>query len=110
MTPTTTLVKTSLKPYPSAFSKIQLLSELWRVLSCESPPVFLHFPLEEKGPWGPFYELWRVLAKRRHLLQILLKALLSFYKDGVVIQPFCILVFRLLLDQIEKSSTCLLET
>ena len=30
----------------SAFSKTQLR----RVLSCESPAVFLHFPLKEKGP------------------------------------------------------------
>ena len=61
----------------SAFSKTWLLPEgtLWRILSCESPPVFLHFPLEEKGPWRPFYELWWVLAKGRHLLQILLKAM-----------------------------------
>ena len=36
---------------------------------------FLKFPLEEKGPWGLFYQLRRVLAKGRHLLQILLKAL-----------------------------------
>ena len=31
--------------------------------------------LKEKGPCGPFYQLWLVLAKGRHLLQILLKAL-----------------------------------
>ena len=37
-----------------------------------APAVFLHFPLEEKGPWGPFYQLRRVLPKGR---QILLKAL-----------------------------------
>ena len=37
----------------SAFSKARLLPELWRVLSCESLAVFLHFPLEEKEPWGP---------------------------------------------------------
>ena len=47
----------------SAFSKARLLPELWRVLSCESLAVFLHFPLEEKEPWGPFYQLWQVLAK-----------------------------------------------
>ena len=34
----------------SAFSKIQFPPELQRVLSCKSPVVFLHFPLEEKGP------------------------------------------------------------
>ena len=45
------------------------------VLSCESLAVFLHFPLEEKGPWGPFNQLRQVLAKARHLFQILLKAL-----------------------------------
>ena len=61
----------------SAFSKTRLPPELRQVLSCESPAVFLHFPLEEKGPWGPFYQLWRVLAKGRHLLQILLKALIT---------------------------------
>ena len=60
----------------SAFSKTRLLPELRRVLSCKSPAEFLHFPLEEKRPWGPFYPLWQVLAKGRHLLQILLKALL----------------------------------
>ena len=60
----------------SAFSKTRLLSELRRVLSCELPAVFLHFPLEEQVPWGPFYQLRRVLAKGRHLLQILLKALI----------------------------------
>ena len=59
----------------SAFSKTRLPPELRRVLSCESPAVFLHFPLEEKGPRGPFYQLRRVLAKGRHLLQILLKAM-----------------------------------
>ena len=61
----------------SAFSNTQLPPELRRVLSCKSPAVFLHFPLEEKGLWGPFYQLWRVLAKGRHLLQILLKALIK---------------------------------
>ena len=49
--------------------------ELRQVLSCESPAVFLHFPLEEEGPWGPFNQLRQVLAKARHLFQILLKAL-----------------------------------
>ena len=39
----------------SAFSKTRLLPELGRVLSCKSPAVFLHFPLGEKGPQGPFY-------------------------------------------------------
>ena len=45
--------------------------------SRELPAVFLHFPLEEKGCWGPFYQLRQVLAKGRHLLQILLKALIT---------------------------------
>ena len=58
----------------SAFSKTRLPQELWRVLSCELPAVFLHSPLEEKGPC-PFYQFRWVLAKGRHLLQILLKAL-----------------------------------
>ena len=49
----------------SAFSKTRLPPELRRVLSCESPAVFLHIPLKEKGNWGPFYQLWRVLAKRK---------------------------------------------
>ena len=59
---------------PSAFSKTQLPLELQQVLSYElmAVHVFLHFPLEEKGPWGPFYQLRRVLPKGR---QILLKAL-----------------------------------
>ena len=39
---------------------------------------FLQFPLEEKGPWGLFYQLRRVLAKGRQLLQILLKALTNY--------------------------------
>ena len=59
----------------SAFSKTRLPPELRRVLSCESPAVFLHFPLEEKGPWGLVYQLRRVQAKGKHLLQILLIAL-----------------------------------
>ena len=59
----------------SAFSKTRLPPELWQALSCESPAVFLHTPVKEKGPWGPFYQLQLVLAKGRHLLQILLKAL-----------------------------------
>ena len=61
----------------SAFNKTRLPPELRRVLSCKSPAIFLHFLLEEKGPWGPFYQLRRVLAKERHLLQILLKALIT---------------------------------
>ena len=61
--------------HDSAFNKTRLPPELRRVLSCKSPAVFMHFLLEEKGPWGPFYQLRQVLAKRRHLLQILLKAL-----------------------------------
>ena len=48
----------------SAFSKTRLLLELWRVLSCELQAVFLHFPLEEKGFWGLFYQLRQVLAKK----------------------------------------------
>ena len=60
----------------SAFSKTQPPLELWLVLSCESPAVFLHTPLEEKGPWEPYYQFQLVLAKGRHLLQILLKALI----------------------------------
>ena len=63
----------------SAFIKTRLLPELRRVLSCKLPAVFLHFPLEEKGPWGPFYQLRQVLAKGRHLLQILLKTLHVLY-------------------------------
>ena len=59
----------------SAFSNTRLPPELRRVLSCELPAVFLHFPLEEKLSWDPFHQLRRVLAKGRHLLQILLKAL-----------------------------------
>ena len=67
---------------PSAFSKTQLPLELWRVLCCKLPAVFLHTLLEEKGPQGPFYQLWQVLAKGRHLLQILLKSLLlPFWKE-----------------------------
>ena len=54
-------------PVPSAFSKTRLLLELRRILSCESPAVFLHTPLEEKGPWGPLHRLRRVLAKGRHV-------------------------------------------
>ena len=46
----------------SAFNKTRLPPELRRVLSCESPAVFLHTPLEEKWPWGPFHQLRRVLA------------------------------------------------
>ena len=36
----------------SAFSKTRLPLELWQVLSCESPALFLHTPLEEKEPRG----------------------------------------------------------
>ena len=57
------------------FSKTWLPAELQRVLPCESPAVFLHFPRKEKGLWGTFYQLQQVIAKGRHLLQILLKAL-----------------------------------
>ena len=49
----------------SAFSRTRVLPELRWVLSCESPAVFLHTPLQEKEPWGPFYQLQRVLAKGR---------------------------------------------
>ena len=55
------------RPSHSAFSKTRLPPEPWRVLSCKWPAVFLHTPLEEKGPWDPFYQLRRVLAKERHL-------------------------------------------
>ena len=61
--------------------KIWLSPELWRVLSYKLPAVLLHFPLKEKGPWGPFYQLQQVLAKGRHLLQILLKALMVRRKE-----------------------------
>ena len=60
----------------SAFSETRLPLELWRVLSCESPAVFLHFSLEEKGPLGP---LLSAPAKGRHLLQVLLQALLVYF-------------------------------
>ena len=59
----------------SGFSKTRLPPELRWALSCELPAVFLHFPLEKKGLWGPYYQLRQVLAKGEHLLQILLKAL-----------------------------------
>ena len=71
----------------SAFNKTRLPPELRRVLSCKSPAVLLHFLLEEKGPWGPFYQLRRVLAKGRHLLQILLKALGNVYFLGAIRSP-----------------------
>ena len=48
----------------STFSKTWLPPELQQVPSCESPAVFLHFPLEEKGFWGLFYQLRQVLAKK----------------------------------------------
>ena len=48
----------------SVFSKTRLLPELRQVLSCELQTVFLHFPLEEKGFWGVFYQLRQVLAKK----------------------------------------------
>ena len=64
----------------SAFNKTRLPPELRRVLSCKSTAVFLHFPPQKKGPWGPFYHLRQVLAKGRHLLQILLKALNNLTK------------------------------
>ena len=59
----------------SAFSKTRLPPELRQLLSCKSPAVFLHTPQEDKGLWGPFYKLRRLLAKGRHLIQILLKTL-----------------------------------
>ena len=48
----------------SVFSKTWLPPELQQVLSCESPAVFLHFPLEEKGSQGPFYQLSGGAGKR----------------------------------------------
>ena len=49
----------------SAFGKTRILLELRRVLSCESlGHVFLHTPIEEKGPWGPFYQLREGASKR----------------------------------------------
>ena len=51
----------------SVFSKTRLRPELRRVLSYKLPVVSLHFPLEEKGPWDPFYQLQQVLSKGRHL-------------------------------------------
>ena len=47
----------------SAF-KTQLLQELRQVLSGESPAVFLHFPLLEKGPWGPLSSAPAGVSKR----------------------------------------------
>ena len=45
------LLQVSLSPLTSAFSKTLLPLELRQVLSCKSPAVFLHFPLQEKlGP------------------------------------------------------------
>ena len=48
----------------SVFSKTWLPPELQQVLSCKSPAVFLHFPLEEKGSQGPFYQLSGGAGKR----------------------------------------------
>ena len=46
------------------FSKTWLPPVLQQVLSCKSPAVFLHFPLEEKGSQGPFYQLSGGAGKR----------------------------------------------
>ena len=78
----------------SAFRKTWLPPELQRVLSCESPAVFLHFPLEEKGPWGTFYQLWRVIAKGRCLLQILLKALYLYKLWWLVVKKFIVVLVK----------------
>ena len=48
----------------SAFSKTQLPLELWLVLSCESPAVFLHTPLEEKGALGTLLSVPAGASKR----------------------------------------------
>ena len=53
--------------FDAPISKTRLPPKLRWVLSCESPGVFLHFPLEEKGPQDPLYQLGWVLAKGRHL-------------------------------------------
>ena len=36
------------------------------------------YPPKGQGSFGPFYQLWRMLTKGRHLLQILLKALIVY--------------------------------
>ena len=63
----------------SAFSKTCFAPELRWILSCKSLAVFLHFPQDEKEPWGSFYQLQQVLAKGRNLLQILLKSLATIF-------------------------------
>ena len=79
----------------SAFSKTRLPLEFRQVLSCESPAVFLHFPLEEKGPWGPFYQLRQVLGKGSHLvLQILLKALVNVTEVSCTVKLYCYAVLK----------------
>ena len=60
---------------PSAFSKVPApagapVGTLLQIASCIPA-----FSTREKGVLGPFYQLRWVLAKGRHLLQILLKAL-----------------------------------
>ena len=61
----------------SAFSTIRLLPELRQVLLqiAGCIPAFSTKGKGALGPCGPFYQLQYVLAKGRHLLQILLKAL-----------------------------------
>ena len=79
----------------SAFSKTRLPPELRRVLSCESPAVFLHIPLKEKGNWGPFYQLRRVQKKRKTLTSNLtertvngnIKAILWFVFNYTIDNP-----------------------
>ena len=68
----------------SAFSKTRLPLELWRVLSYESPAVqcIPAYPTSGKGALGPLYQLRPVLAKGRHFLQILLKALTCIVSRG----------------------------
>ena len=68
----------------SAFSKTRLPLELWQVLSYESPAVqcIPAYPTSGKGALGPLYQLWPVLAKGRHFLQILLKAVTCIVSRG----------------------------
>ena len=57
--------KSRLMTNGSDFSKTQLLLELWRVLSCKSPVVFLHFPLARgKGALGPLLSAPAGASKR----------------------------------------------
>ena len=93
----------------SAFSKTRLLPELRRVLSYESQAVFLHFPLEEKGPFGLFYQLRWVLAKGRHLLQILLKALqILHFKTDQTNYGLNILLKITTLLSLSKNGNCII--